>query len=253
MTPLSSRLVRWRTALLVSASLLATAASAQSLCSSDGLRPRQGVLERFMGADCEACWTAPGPLPAAGSVAVDWIVPSAALGDEAALSAAATRDSLMRLNALDWPTELAGRTFEHPQRRAAPAPVPGRLRVAHGVAVADYLGVSIEWQPPQDRSRRAAAATRAPSPWTAWLLLVERLPAGTEGSPIARQLVRNSLSLAGPTAPHRGWKELRTMRLPEGARPERLALVGWLQDGQGRMVAINETVCEKAPTPGSSR
>lgn len=253
MTTHFPRLVRWRSALLVSANLLALAAHAQSLCSSDGQRPVQGVLERFMGADCEACWSAPGPLPAPGSVAVDWIVPSAALGDEAALAAAASRDSLLRLNALDWPTELAGRTFEHTQRRAAPATAPGRLRVAHGVAVADYLGVSIEWQPRQDRSNSPPGARLAAGPWTAWLLLVERLPAGTEGSPIARQLVRNSLSLAGPQTPQRGWKELRTMRLPEGARPERLALLGWLQDGRGRMVAINETVCENTPAPGSSR
>jgi hypothetical protein len=244
--PASIRLAPWRAALLSLGCGLALSAGAQSICSSDGRRAPSAVLERFIGADCEACWTASSPVPARGATVLDWIVPSSAQGDEAPLSAASTRDSLNRLQALHWPTELAGHTFSHTLTRTGTAPTPGRLRVAHGVAVADYLGVAIDWQP-------ARGPAQPPGPWTAWLLLVERLPAGTEGSPIARQLVRNSLSLSLPSAPTRAWQERRAMRLPEGAQPERLALVGWLQDGRGRMVAINETVCENTPAPGSSR
>ena len=37
--------------------------------------------------------------------------------------------------------------------------------------------------------------------------------------------------------------ELRPMRFPEGALPERLRAVGWVQDDQGRVVAAAQSVC----------
>ena len=89
--------------LLLLASLstwLAHGAWAQSLCASDGQATPLTLVERFISADCEACWSAPQTLkPAAGALTLDWIVPSEQ-GEAAPLSAAASRDALMRLEAL---------------------------------------------------------------------------------------------------------------------------------------------------------
>ena len=55
------------------------------------------LFERFLSADCEACWAdpaTPAPTPGPGVVVLDWIVPARS-GDEAPLSAAATRDALV--------------------------------------------------------------------------------------------------------------------------------------------------------------
>jgi hypothetical protein len=50
---------------------------------------------------------------------------------------------------------------------------------------------------------------------------------------------RNTLSKL-----HRNkWAELRPMFFPEGAQPERLQTVGWVQDAQGRVVAVARSVC----------
>ena len=80
--------------------LSAVPGHAQSLCSSDSQpRPAQ-LLERFINADCETCWTDPAtPKPGKGTIALDWVVPGS-LGDEAALSTVAIRDAEWRLQAL---------------------------------------------------------------------------------------------------------------------------------------------------------
>lgn len=76
-------------------------AQAQASCSSDGLPPVTTLYERFMSADCQTCWTEPATrrTPGPSALLIDWIVPTAQ-GDEAPLSAAATREALERLNAL---------------------------------------------------------------------------------------------------------------------------------------------------------
>ncbi|HRI18325.1 MAG TPA: hypothetical protein PL196_07365, partial [Burkholderiaceae bacterium] len=71
-----------------------------------------------------------------------------------------------------------------------------------------------------------------------YLALVETLSAGDEGSPIARRLVR---VLAGPLTldPSRlAIEHLLALRIPQGARSDRLGAVGWVQDGAGRMLAF---------------
>jgi hypothetical protein len=108
--------------------------------------------------------------------------------------------------------------------------------------VNDYIGTSVQWQ-----SRRKQAGQ------SLWLLLVEALPAGTEGSPVARLLVRNSLTLDLPRPGQKPWHELRARRIPEGAKPERLQLLGWVQDARGHMMTISETVCENTPETGAGR
>ncbi|MBC5766809.1 hypothetical protein [Ramlibacter albus] len=196
----------------------ATAVHAQSSCSSDGVPAPVAVLERFISADCESCWQDP-KAPHAGhhEVALDWVVPGAK-GDDAPLAAVATRDALARLEAL---------------RRGAPARADsvrtvrtGRasLRVAQGLAFNDYVGASLD----------------AKQPGSAWLVLVEELPAGTEGSAVARNLVRNVLHVER----RRGAiSETRSMQIPEGAKAERLRVVGLLFDERGRLSATAVSAC----------
>ncbi|MBV8620912.1 MAG: hypothetical protein JOY84_18755 [Curvibacter sp.] len=236
----------WTRIALAGLGLAAAAwAQAQSSCSSDGQRPPTGLTERFLSAQCPDCWQARGTPPPPHSLALDWIVPSREQGEEAALSAAATRDSLERLPELGLTEEQVRLSTAAPLQRQSWAGAPrGRLRVGHGLPVNDYIGTSIEWHP-----RDGAHLP----PLSAWLLLVEDLPAGAEGSPVERQIVRNSLYLDLPPHPGRAWRELRPMRIPEGSRVERLRVLGWVEDGFGHMVAISESICKTSPTAQGSR
>lgn len=207
----------------------ALAAHAQpSSCSSDGVPQPTALLERFINADCETCWADKlTPEPASGTLAIDWVAPGSR-GDEAPLAAVATRDGLDRLESLRRPVPARSASV-FTQRQ----PDARRLRVAHGLPVADYIGASIELQP-------AGAGA-----WRAWLLLVETLPAGTEGSPVERNLVRNTFTTdwpAGKAALPRRF-ELRPMRLADGVKPSRLRVVGWVEDSRGKIRAIAQSRC----------
>ena len=216
--------------------LAAAGAAAQSSCDSDGQPRPVALVERFINADCDSCWTdGRAPRPGRGEVALDWIVPGAK-GDDAPLSAAASRDSLARLEAL---------------RRAAPAqsdassrkvPAGRKLRVAHGLAFNGYIGASIELKPGRG------------GPWKAWLALVETIPAGVEGTPLERNLVRNVFQPAWDSArplskeEQRRLFESRPISIPEGADPKRLRVVGWVEDARGHIRAIAQSRCA-APAP----
>lgn len=228
--------------LMTLSTCLAPGAGAQSLCASDGQATPVNLVERFISADCEACWSNPQTLkPSAQALTLDWIVPSER-GDDAPLSAAASRDAQTRLEALGRPVPTAS--------SLTTAKVVGarshRLRVAHGVAVGGYLGASIELK-----------TTRTPQPrenWSAWLVLVETIPAGTEGSPLERNLVRNAL-LSTWNKPeqlskseHHIFREMRPLSIPQGATPERLRVVGWVQDGHGRVLTAAQSVCASPDT-----
>ena len=115
------------------------------------------------------------------------------------------------------------------------------LRVAHGLPLADYVGASIELKP-------IPASARGQN-WTAWLALVETLPAGTEGSPVARNLVRN---LFQPSWNMR--KQLlkteqlrffdqRSMAVAPGVDASRLRVIGWVEDENGQIVAAAASRC----------
>ena len=167
-------------------------------------------------------------------MALDWIVPGTQQED-APLSAAASRDALLRLQTLNLsaPSTLSSAA-------QASLPVAGWiLRVAHGQALGGYIGASIELRMP---------GPTAP-PVKAWLALVETLPAGTEGSPVRRNLVRNVLIPAWDgqetlsNQDRLRFYESRPMSIPAGARPERLRVVGWVEDAQGRIRAIAQTQC----------
>ena len=212
------------------------AAQAQSFCASDGQpRPVQ-LMERFINANCDTCWTDPAtPVPSSKAVALDWVVPSRQ-GDDAPLSAVATRDALARLEALGKSVPTESQTILHAVKGIKGA----ALRVAHGLPVADYLGASIQLKPLSPAARQ---------PLTAWLALVETLPAGTGGSPVERNLVRTVLS--------RNWdgrKQLlkdeqnrlfasRSMNIAPAANPDRLRVVGWVEDEQGRVLLAAQSRC----------
>lgn len=216
-------------------------AQAQSACASDGQRPPRALLERFVSADCADCWRAPDTArPQARELALDWIVPGTG-GEDAPLAPAASRDALERLQALGRGVPSGTLTLRQPLR---PLPRAAALRVAHGLPLGGYLGAAIDYRP----------APGAAEPVTLWLALVENLPAGTEGSPVARRLVRNLLRLdwsgrADTTAAAR-FHETRPLGIPEGARAERLGVVGWVQHTDGRILAIAQSICPPAQ-PGS--
>lgn len=240
---------------------------AQGVCSSDAQPQPVRLLERFLSADCEPCWSRASPQLSAKTQAsgqsdqvlmLDWILPSRQ-GDEAALSGAASRDALLRLQTLGRPAparEMQLSSVVH--KRSA-----YRLRVAHGVALGGYIGASIEVR----GMPSPKAASPAPTPGgslrsetTAVLLLVETIDAGTEGTPITRHLVRNMLQIPWPGVNAIGHQEppslleRRPLSVPSGAQAQRLRVVGWLQDRQGRLLAAAQSAClpeleDRASTP----
>lgn len=212
-----------------------TQVHAQSFCSSDGRRAPVALLERFINADCEACWaSADAPAPRPGAVAIDWIVPGSR-GDDAPLSAAATRDALDRLQALGQTAPERTSATTHPRKSTGAQ----RLRVAHGLPLGGYMGASIELK----------RVPKAPGQVTAWLALVESVPAGTDGTPVARNLVRNLLKSTWnkdtllSNEKQMRWLESRPMSVPEGANPDRIRVVGWVEDTKGRMTHIAQSRC----------
>jgi hypothetical protein len=213
---------------ILGALLVAFAANAQlppSSCSSDGQPRPVALLERFINADCEACWSdAQTPKAQKGEVALDWIVPGAR-GEDAPLAVAASADALSRLGALN-----RQRPLKSAEARAKALPGKHKLRVAQGLAMGGYMGASIELKPGSG------------GPWRAWLVLVEAIPAGVEGTPVERNLVRNVLVTEWPRGTTR-LRESRPLSIPEGANPGRLRVVGWVEDAQGRISAIASSRC----------
>ena len=230
-TPLFARL-------LVAAALVAplSPAQAQSFCASDGQPRPVRLTERFINADCSECWTDPAtPRPGTNEIALDWIIPGSG-GDDAPLSAVATRDALARLEVLDKSVPLKSLSASQGVQGMRGA----TLRVAHGLPVSDYLGASIELKP---------IAVAAKQPLTAWLALVETLPSGTEGSPVERNLVRNVLQRIWDgrkpllkTEQNRLF-ETRSMNIAPAANTERLRVIGWIEDEKGRVLAAAQSRC----------
>ncbi|MEO8119786.1 MAG: hypothetical protein ABI606_10750 [Rhodoferax sp.] len=218
----------------------AHSAQAQSFCASDGQATPVALVERFISADCEACWSEPQTNKTAPrTLTLDWIVPGKQ-GEDAPLSAAASQDALVRLQTL---------------RRAAPttstrtnSPVlegrANQLRVAHGLPLGGYIGTSIEL--------KTALHPRGQATLSAWLVLVETIPAGADGTSTPRNLIRNVLQLPWNKrnqllkTEQTIFHETRPLSIPSGATPERLRVVGWVQDGRGRILTAAQSVC--APT-----
>ena len=175
-------------------------------------------------------------------MAVDWIVPGD-LGDEAPLAAAATDDALQRLRFLQRPAPATWRLLRRDRVHSSTA--APTLRIAHGLPVGDYIGTSIELKPARG------------GPFTATLLLVERIPAGTVGSASGRLLVRDMLHIDWPTPTpavlggHLQFYEFRPLSIPQGSQRERLSLVGWVENAQGDMIATAQTRCPNEAAPAT--
>ena len=150
-----------------------------AVCSSDGQPRPVRLIERFINADCPDCWHDRAARRARpGELALDWVVPGKK-AEDAPLVGVASRASVERLQALGLqPPEASVHSIQRVKGLAG-----GSLRVAHGVALSGYMGVSMRFKPP--------AASSGKQSWTAWLALVESLPEGTEDSPVTRNLVRN--------------------------------------------------------------
>ncbi len=218
---------------------VAHGAWAQSLCTSDGRAAPATLVEHFVSADCEACWGAPQSGPARPrSIRLDWIVPGLQ-GDDAPLAAIASRDALLRLEAL-------GRTAPDTSLVASSKVLRNRahrVRVAQGPAVGAYIGSIIEL--------RTDHPIRPQEPLSAWLLLVESVAAGSEGTTVQRNVVRNVL-VSTWSKPDRSspegryfFHELRPLSIPEGAQAQRLRVVGWVQDARGRVLGAAESACAR--------
>jgi len=223
--------------LLIGCTFIFPGAQAQSFCASEGQPSPTALVERFINADCEACW---GRLPAMTAhpqaLTLDWIVPSSQ-GDEAPLSAAARREAQERLDALKIraPHEVH---ISHIPVGASPSLA---LRVGHGVPVGGYLGASIEL--------KISPGTKMTGELNALLVLIETIPAGVDGTPIERNLVRNVLTSRWDileqlsNSEQQVWREMRPLSIPAGTTPERLRVVGWVQDDRGRVMAAAQSVC----------
>ena len=221
-----------------------TPAIAQSVCSSDGQTPPLRLLERFTSADCATCWSEPATaLPRPGTVVLDWVLPGAQ-GDEAALSAVASPDALLRLEALGQRATTTTNAFVTPIT-GHPSLARSTLRVARGLALSGYIGTSIELKP----APRATTLRQL----TAWLALVEILPVGLEGSPVERHLVRNvfqsNWNLARKLSKEEliHWFDQRSMSVVQGANPERLQVIGWLADSKNRVLTASQSRCMVTP------
>ena len=201
-------------------------------------------MERFTNADCADCWRDPATAKAVpGTAVLDWVLPGAQ-GDDAPLSAVASGDSALRLEAIGEPMPRTSTVKTSPVTPQA-ALKKSVLRVARGLALSGYIGASIELKPAPTQAKAARV--------TAWLALVETLPAGLEGSPVERNLVRNmfqsnwNLRKKLSKSEQNHWFDQRSMSVTEGVNPDRLKVIGWVQDDQGRILAAAQSMCSTVP------
>lgn len=187
----------------------------------------QRFVETFLSADCVACWQSGDRDTNSSALQVDWVVPSTA-GDDAPLAVAALEEAGARLRG-----PLPG---VRPRVQAQDLPPPGKasLVVLSGLAWNGYLGLSFEL----DRGDRSW-----PADASGWVALVERVPAGQDGTPVDRQLVR---AVVGPLpldarAGEHTVSHLRAVRLPPNSQPERLAAVGWVEQDDGRVLLATQS------------
>lgn len=193
----------------------------------DGCAAPRVLLERFVPADCEACWRS-GEAPTDAPLVLDWIVPGAR-GDDAALVAAAVPEALPRAGALP-----ASRTLE---RRHALRPASElAVSVEDGPAWNGYIAAQVRVDRHTDEhSARGTKARSAKA--VVYLALVEQVRAGEEGTSVDHLLVR---SVVGPLSLEPGEAvvtHLHAFRIPQGSKPARLTAVGWVELPGGAVIA----------------
>jgi hypothetical protein len=209
----------------------ACTASAQPATAPACPRAGAAVVERFISADCADCWSA-ADLAAAPSGAwlFDWIAHTGT-GTEAALAAAANSEAQERAQRAGGPSPTGAQMLT--VRSMLPRSAGLKLSVQSGPAWNGYFGLRLE------------ARGRVPAGSSAWLALVELIPANAEGSVAERQLVR---SVAGPLPldalrAGRATSHLRALRWPETAQPTRLQARGWIEAPDGALLAIATDRC----------
>jgi hypothetical protein len=220
-------------ALFPVAGLLAgTAFGVAALAACPG--PGAALVEQFIAADCAACLAGQPPTAvAARGWQLEWITPTDENAPLAAVALPAAADRLQRA-ALPAPTASAAQVH----RRTALQARPGlSLRVVASPAGQSNVGLQLSLLPP--------ARPAWPTGTTAWLALVELLPARSEGNAASRALVR---SVAGPlpldtAQPGQRLTHLRALRWPETAKPERLQARAWLEAPDGRVLAMAADHC----------
>ena len=193
------------------------------------------MREFFIAADCRHCWgeAAAEARPPAGW-RFDWIVPTAV---DAAMAVAALPEAADRAERLPGAggRPAPGTQSAH-QRPALPARQAPRLSVVSGPAWQGYIGVEL--------SLRHAGGRRWPAGSSAWIALVELVDAGTEGTPVARALMRTVAGpLPLPQAGSQPLKHLRALRWPSTALPERLQARAWIEGPDGAVLAVAADRC----------
>ncbi|HET9645405.1 MAG TPA: hypothetical protein VFP68_19080 [Burkholderiaceae bacterium] len=200
------------------------------------------VVERFSSADCDTCWQGADhdrALPR-NALVLDWIVPSER-GNDAPLAQAALPEAGRRVEG-----NLSAKESLR-QIRHLSSPAGWRLKVQTGLAWNGYLALSLDLE-------RLAGSARTFGPHaSAWLALVERVPAGSDGTPVPRQLVR---AVIGPlpldSSRDSGVHHLRALRLPPNSQAERLAAAGWIEDA-GQMLIASQSVPDDCATTSAQR
>jgi hypothetical protein len=156
------------------------------------------------------------------SLALDWILPGA---DDAELAVAALPEAAER---------FAGAVGQARREQPLPAASKGmKLDVSSGLAWNGYVGLNFTLTLPKQRHDPAW-----PADAVGYVALVERIPAGTDGSARARQLVR---ALAGPLplnkpAGRAPLQHLLAVRLPANGEPARFGAVGWVETSEHRVL-----------------
>lgn len=223
-------------AVVLAAVALAAAGAAHAACPP--AQP-QVVLERFVPADCPGCWEVapPNPAPDRRPFAIDWVVP-APPGRDAPLGAAALMEAAPRAAREGRIDANEALTRSHP----LPAQSALKIEVEDGPAWNGYIGLAM--------TVRYASQRPLPKNLTGWLALIERIDAGSDGSPVDRQLVR---VLVGPLGLDKlrteAVEHLRAVRTPETGKAERLSSVGWVETGNGRIIAIGRSATRDCPVP----
>lgn len=192
--------------------------------AGDCAAPR-ALLERFVPADCEACWQTGSP-PDGTPLVLDWIVPGAR-GDDAALAAAAIAEAVPRAGAL-----TASRTLE--RRHTLQPRGEFDVIVEDGPAWNGYLAAQVRIE--RRHEPLAARSGKATAGAVAYLALVEQVPAGEDGTPVDRMLVRNVVGPL-PLEPGAVITHLHAFRIPQGSRPARLTAIGWVEAPGGAVIA----------------
>ena len=213
---------------------VAVAASAGATAAPTCPRAPTAVVEHFIGSDCERCWQTASASASAGPSApwrLDWILPSAS-GDAAPLATAALADGVERVARAGAARPAADGSTEQRTELAA-ARKPLGLKVFAGPAWNGYLAVQYE------------LGRAAPAGSSVWLAIVESIPAASEGSPDARELVR---AVAGPfaataTSGSSGATPMVALRAPATPQPQRLSARAWVEGADGRLLAISSEAC----------